>query len=183
MYLMKDITRDGAKVLRERAKPVTFPLSDEDKQLAHDMMAYLVISQDEEQNEKSFASGCWFGSAASWSSKAMAAVLVPGDNDEILFKEVLINPRIISNSVQHAALAEGEGCLSVDKDVPGYVVRADRITIAYQNEAGEHKKVRLKNYPAIVCQHEIDHLNGVLFYDHINKEHPFSIDPEAVLIH
>ena len=43
MYLMKDITRDGAKVLRERAKPVTFPLSDEDKQLAHDMMAYLVI--------------------------------------------------------------------------------------------------------------------------------------------
>ncbi len=41
MYLMKDITRDGAKVLRETAKPVTFPLSDEDKQLAHDMMAYL----------------------------------------------------------------------------------------------------------------------------------------------
>ena len=94
----------------------------------------------------------------------------------------LINPRIISNSVQHAALAEGEGCLSVDKDVPGYVVRADRITISYQNEAGEHKKIRLKNYPAIVCQHEIDHLNGVLFYDHINMEHPFTIDPDAVII-
>ena len=58
MYLMKDITRDGAKVLRERAKPVTFPLSDEDKQLAHDMRA---------KREISFASGCWFGSAASWS--------------------------------------------------------------------------------------------------------------------
>ncbi|MDN6208454.1 MAG: peptide deformylase, partial [Lactococcus sp.] len=62
------------------------------------------------------------------------------------------------------------------------VVRADRITISYQNEAGEHKKIRLKNYPAIVCQHEIDHLNGVLFYDHINKEHPFTIDPDAVII-
>ncbi len=141
MYLMKDITRDGAKVLRERAKPVTFPLSDEDKQLAHDMMAYLVISQDEEQNEKyHLRPGVGLAAPQVGQSKAMAAVLVPGDNDEILFKEVLINPRIISNSVQHAALAEGEGCLSVDKDVPGYVVRADRITIAYQNEAGEHKK-------------------------------------------
>ena len=183
MYLMKDITRDGAKVLRETAKPVTFPLSDEDKQLAHDMMAYLVISQDEEQNEKyHLRPGVGLAAPQVGQSKAMAAVLVPGDDNEILFKEVLINPRIISNSVQHAALAEGEGCLSVDKDVPGYVVRADRNTISYQNEAGEHKKIRLKNYPAIVCQHEIDHLNGVLFYDHINKEHPFTIDPDAVII-
>ena len=183
MYLMKDITRDGAKVLRETAKPVTFPLSDEDKQLAHDMMAYLVISQDEEQHEKyHLRPGVGLAAPQVGQSKAMAAVLVPGDDNEILFKEVLINPRIISNSVQHAALAEGEGCLSVDKDVPGYVVRADRITISYQNEAGEHKKIRLKNYPAIVCQHEIDHLNGVLFYDQINKEHPFTIDPDAVII-
>ncbi|MEO2820344.1 peptide deformylase, partial [Lacticaseibacillus rhamnosus] len=102
MYLMKDITRDGAKVLRERAKPVTFPLSDEDKQLAHDMMAYLVISQDEEQNEKyHLRPGVGLAAPQVGQSKAMAAVLVPGDNDEILFKEVLINPRIISNSVQH----------------------------------------------------------------------------------
>ncbi len=116
MYLMKDITRDGAKVLRERAKPVTFPLSDEDKQLAHDMMAYLVISQDEEQNEKyHLRPGVGLAAPQVGQSKAMAAVLVPGDNDEILFKEVLINPRIISNSVQHAALAEGEGCLRLIK--------------------------------------------------------------------
>nr|WP_276580096.1 peptide deformylase [Lacticaseibacillus parakribbianus] len=183
VYLMKDITRDGAPVLREHAQPVAFPLSDEDKKLAKDMMDYLVISQDEKENEKyKLRPGVGLAAPQVGVGKAMAAVLVPGPDDEILFKEVLINPVIISHSVQEAALSEGEGCLSVDKDVPGYVVRHDRITIRYQNLAGETKKVRLKNYPAIVCQHEIDHLNGILFYDHIDKKQPFHMKPEGILI-
>jgi peptide deformylase len=48
--------------------------------------------------------------------------------------------------------------------------------------AGEQKKIRLKNYPAIVCQHEIDHLHGILFYDHINEANPFAADDDLVLI-
>ncbi|MFD1441841.1 peptide deformylase [Lacticaseibacillus hegangensis] len=183
MYLMKDITRDGDPVLRARAKKVKFPLSDEDKQLAHDLMEYLVISQDEEENKKyQLRPGVGLAAPQVGVSECMAAVLVPGPDNEILFKEVLVNPVIISNSVQDAALSEGEGCLSVDKDIEGYVVRHDRVTIRYQNLDGETKKVRLKNYPAIVCQHEIDHLNGILFYDHINKKTPFKMDPEGVLI-
>lgn len=183
MYLMKDITRDGAPVLRAHAAKVAFPLSAADRQLAHDMMEYLVISQDEEQNAQyHLRPGVGLAAPQVGVGEAMATVLVPGPDNEILFKEVLINPVIISHSVQPAALAEGEGCLSVDEDVPGYVVRHDRITIRYQNLDGETKKVRLKNYPAIVCQHEIDHLNGILFYDHINKQKPYSIDPEAVII-
>ncbi|MFD1430726.1 MULTISPECIES: peptide deformylase [Lacticaseibacillus] len=183
MYLMKDITRDGDPVLRQEAKTVTFPLSEEDKQLAHDLMEYLIISQDEAENEKyKLRPGVGLAAPQVGVSEMMAAVLVPGPNDEILFKEVLINPRIVSHSVQDAALSEGEGCLSVDKDVQGYVPRHDRITLTYQNVDGEKKKVRLKNYPAIVCQHEIDHLHGILFYDHINKEKPFTLDPNAVVI-
>ncbi|MFD3447981.1 peptide deformylase, partial [Microbacteriaceae bacterium 4G12] len=42
---------------------------------------------------------------------------------------------------------------------------------------GEEIKLRLKGLPAIVFQHEIDHLNGIMFYDHINKENPFA-NPE-----
>lgn len=180
---MKDITRDGAPVLRNIAQPVKFPLSAEDKQLAHDMMEYLVISQDDKQNEKyQLRPGVGLAAPQVGVGEAMAAVLVPGPDNEILFKDVLINPTIISHSVQPAALAEGEGCLSVDKDVPGYVVRHDRITIRYQNLDGETKKIRLKNYAAIVCQHEIDHLHGILFYDHINQQKPYDIDPEAVII-
>nr|WP_218841952.1 peptide deformylase [Lacticaseibacillus absianus] len=180
---MKDITRDGEPVLRQVAQPVEFPLSDADRQLAHDMMEYLVISQDEDANEKyKLRPGVGLAAPQVGVGEAMAAVLVPGPDDAILFKEVLINPKIISHSVQEAALSEGEGCLSVDKDVPGYVVRHDRITIRYQNLDGETKKVRLKNYPAIVCQHEIDHLNGILFYDHIDKQQPFHMDPQGILI-
>ncbi|EAG5196915.1 peptide deformylase, partial [Listeria monocytogenes] len=40
-------------------------------------------------------------------------------------------------------------------------------------------KLRFKGYPAIVIQHEIDHLNGIMFYDHINKENPSYLPPDV----
>ena len=52
MYLMKDIVRDGDPVLRQQAAKVTFPLSDEVKEATKNMMEYLVVSQNEEENEK-----------------------------------------------------------------------------------------------------------------------------------
>lgn len=39
--------------------------------------------------------------------------------------------------------------------------------------------MRLKGLPAICFQHELDHLNGIMFYDHINKEDPFAPIPDA----
>ncbi|WP_313593574.1 peptide deformylase, partial [Leuconostoc lactis] len=51
-FTMDKITRDGEPVLRQVAEKVPFPLSEEHAQLAEDMMTYLVISQDEAQNEK-----------------------------------------------------------------------------------------------------------------------------------
>ena len=47
---------------------------------------------------------------------------------------------------------------------------------------GNEVKLRLKGYPAIVFQHEIDHLNGVMFYDHINQTQPMYIPKGAVVI-
>ena len=96
---------------------------------------------------------------------------------------MIINPVIVSNSVQRGALTEGEGCLSVDKDIPGYVPRAARITLKYQDVDGKEHQIRLKNYPAIVCQHEIDHLHGTLFYDHINKENPYAKTDDEIFIY
>ena len=56
----------------------------------------------------------------------------------------------------------GEGCLSVDNDLPGYVARSYRITVKFQDENGDKQELRLEGYPAIVFQHEIDHCHGVL---------------------
>lgn len=115
----------------------------------------------------------------------MVAVHIPGIEegiDEPILSTVMINPKIISHSVQNACLTEGEGCLSVDREVPGYVPRHSRITLTYFDLEGEAHKIRLKNYPAIVVQHEIDHINGIMFYDHINKEQPFKIDDDVKVI-
>src|SRR5699024_8149756 len=109
MYFMKDIVRDGDPVLRKVAEKVQFPLSDEDKALADNMMEYLVKSQDEEYAEKHQLRAC-VGLAAPQVgvSKMMASVLVPNeeDPDKPLLKMTLINPVIIRNSVQRAALSE-----------------------------------------------------------------------------
>lgn len=178
MILMKDIVRDGDKVLRKQANKVKFPLSDEDKQLAKDLMEYLEVSQDPKLCAKyKLRAGVGLAAPQVGVSEMMASVLVPNDfegHGEPLFKDVIINPVIVSSSLQRCAITEGEGCLSVDKDIPGYIHRSARITLKYQDVNGEEHKVRLKNYPAIVCQHEIDHLHGTLFYDHIDKENPFS---------
>lgn len=182
---MKDIVRDGNHVLRQQASKLQFPLSDDEQKLAKDMMEYLEISQDPEQCEKyQLRAGVGLAAPQVGISKQMAAVLVPPteENGAPEFKDVIVNPVIISESVQSGALTEGEGCLSVDTDVPGYVPRHDRITLRYQDVTGEMHTVRLKHYPAIVCQHEIDHLHGTLFYDHINKNQPFTAPEDTVMI-
>ena len=61
------------------------------------------------------------------------------------------------------------------------MVRHARVTVSYYDLAGKKQKRRLKNYEAIVVQHEIDHINGIMFYDHINKENPFALK-EGVLV-
>lgn len=184
MITMHDIIRDGNPTLRARAKELKFPLSDEEKKFGQNMMEYLINSQDEKIAKKyHLRAGVGLAAPQVDVSKRMAAVLVPGPNDkDIIFKAILVNPTILSESVQLAGLAEGEGCLSVDKDVPGYVLRHDRIKLRWYDLDGNEHVQRLKDYPAIVCQHEIDHLNGTLFYDHIQKKEPFAAPDDAIII-
>ncbi|MGL6146824.1 MAG: peptide deformylase, partial [Macrococcoides caseolyticum] len=94
----------------------------------------------------------------------------------------LINPKIISHSVEKSYLPTGEGCLSVDEAVPGIVHRYARITIKAYTPDGEEVKLRLKDFSAIVAQHEIDHLNGVMFYDHIDKADPMKVQKDAIAV-
>ncbi len=180
---MKDIVRDGNPVLREIAKPVDFPLSDELVKLTDEMMEFLIHSQDPVFAEKhQLRAGVGLAAPQVGVSKQISALLVPGEEDEIILKEIIINPVITRSSVRQAALAEGEGCLSVDEEIPGYVPRAEKVTVRYQNVQGETKVLQLKDYPAIVIQHEIDHLEGHLFYDRINKENPFKTEENTVYL-
>lgn len=179
MILMKDIIREGHETLRLKAVEVELPLSAEHRQLGEDLLEFLLNSQDPELAEKyGLRSGIGIAAPQVNQSVRMFALHVPNDQDEML-TEVVINPKIVSHSVEETYLPGGEGCLSVDRDVDGYVPRPQRITVKYTNLEGVEKKVRLKNLPAIAFQHELDHLNGVMFYDHINKDNPFFEVPNS----
>jgi len=73
-----------------------------------------------------------------------------------------INPIIIGSS-PHKVESE-EGCLSIPK-VFGYVSRSKEVDIEALGEDGKTIKTTFKDYDSIVYQHELDHLNGILFTD------------------
>ena len=173
MILMEHIIREGHPTLRTKAEEVPFPLSTEDRQLAHDLMEYLVNSQNPEMAEK-YDLRAGIGIAANQVNvlKRMFALHLEDDKGEPV-SFVAINPRIVSHSVEQTYLTSGEGCLSVDRNVAGYVPRYARITVKFKNVEGEEQKIRLSGLPAIAFQHELDHLNGVMFYDRINEKDPF----------
>ncbi len=76
---------------------------------------------------------------------------------------ILINPEI----TEWDGFAVGrEGCLSVP-DFTGNVIRAERITLEARDEHGEHRQYQFEGYEARAVQHEIDHLDGLLFLDRL----------------
>lgn len=181
MLLMKDIVRDGHPVLREKATEVTIPPLKEDVKTLDNMLTFIKNSQDEDIAEKyNLRSGV--GLAAPQIGISKQLLVVHFEYDDQLYSYQLMNPKIISHSVQKAFLGGGEGCLSVDEVIEGYVPRNAKITVKAFDINGNPVKIRLKGYPAIVMQHEIDHLNGIMFYDHINKENPFYIPENAKII-
>lgn len=181
MLTMKDIIKDGHPTLREKAKEVELPLSDDERETLQAMRTFLINSQDEETAKKyGLRSGVGLAAPQINLSKRMIAVYLPDDGNGKSYDLMLVNPKIMSHSVQEAYLPTGEGCLSVDKDIPGLVHRNYRITVKAYDIDGNELKLRLKGYPAIVVQHEIDHLNGVMFYDHIDDDHPLTPNEGAI---
>ena len=94
--------------------------------------------------------------------------------DDGTFEEYkVINPKIISHSEELIDVEEGEGCLSVNRYVEGIVPRYARITVEFYDENGNKVQKRVREEIAIAFQHEIDHLEGLLFTDKIDPKNPF----------
>lgn len=179
MITSKNIIFDTDPRIRMRCEPVALPLNEEDKQILLDLHEYVVNSQNPEFIKKDGGrSGVGLAAPQIGITKRMIAVHFE-DSNGTLYSYKLVNPKIVSHSVQLTFLPDGEGCLSVNYEVKGIVPRAQRIHVKAFDENGEAVDLRLQGYAAIVIQHEIDHLNGVLFYDHINKENPYQIPEDA----
>ena len=67
----------------------------------------------------------------------------------------------------------GEGCLSVNREVEGHVPRYARVTIEGYDLDGNRITVRAREQLSIAFQHEMDHLDGILFCDKIDIKNPF----------
>ena len=80
------------------------------------------------------------------------------------------------------AAEAGEGCLSVNREVEGHVKRYARVSVEGFDIDGNKISVRAREEIAIAFQHEIDHLDGILFYDRIDKNHKFYTEDELRLI-
>lgn len=76
----------------------------------------------------------------------------------------IINPEILEKSEE--TTVETEGCLSLPKKW-GPVERADWVLLRFTNDKGEDRIMRFEGFEARIVQHEVDHLNGMLFIDHV----------------
>ena len=78
----------------------------------------------------------------------------------------LVNPEIVWSSPETRVYEEG--CLSIP-DYYEEVERPDRVTVRFLDREGAQREVEADGLLATCVQHEIDHLNGVLFIDHISR--------------
>lgn len=82
--------------------------------------------------------------------------------------EVYLNPKIVQYSKKKQTYREG--CLSIPDRTDTLNDRAYAILIEYDNMQGEHKTEMIEDFTSVIFQHEIDHLNGILYLDHLKKE-------------
>ncbi|THB74909.1 MAG: peptide deformylase [Desulfobulbaceae bacterium] len=88
-------------------------------------------------------------------------VTEPGEEKTFM---ALVNPVIVAHEGMQV---DEEGCLSVP-ELTAKVDRYKKITVDYQDEQGNPKQLIAEDRFAVVLQHEIDHLNGILFIDHLS---------------
>ncbi len=161
------------KILHQQSKEVTFPLSDDDKKNINDMLLYLKMSQIESEREK-YNLRAGMGLAYVQIGILKRIFVIVDEYEDNKFKNyILINPVIKSMSEEMVYVGEGEGCLSVNRDIEGIVPRHARITVDAYDIDGNPFTIRVREELAIAFQHEIDHLNGILFVDKIDRKNPF----------
>ncbi len=167
------ILDESNKILRQVSKEVTFPLDEETKQLIMDSLLYLEMSQIDEYIEK-YNLRAGMGLSFVQIGILKRIFVISEELEKGKFKRyILINPKIISKSEELIYVGEGEGCLSVNRPVEGIVPRHARITVEAYDINGNKFTIRVREDIAVAFQHEMDHLNGILFVDRIDKKNPY----------
>ncbi len=159
------IIKLGHPTLRKKAEPVS-EFNEELTQLAHNMIETMRLNEG-------------IGLAANQVNVLKRLFVIDWNLiDEALEAKAYVNPEILSR--EGSEIAE-EGCLSIP-NVRADVPRAYKIRVRYQTLEGKTVEEELEDLPARVFQHELDHLNGVLFIDLISPIQKKLIEPQLTKI-
>ncbi|MBO7677113.1 MAG: peptide deformylase [Erysipelotrichaceae bacterium] len=178
------IIKDTDELIRRRSEDVPLPVSEEDRETLMEMLKYVDESTIPEiAEEKKLQPAVGISAIQIGIPKKMTAIILKDEEGNKVVEYALVNPKMISNSIEKSYLDTGEGCLSVAEKHEGYVYRSARVKVkAYDLLQEKEIVIKADGYLAIVLQHELDHFKGVLFYDHINNADPFYQDPNAQII-
>ena len=141
------ILQVGEAVLRQKAKEVD-RVTKQRRKLAQDMLETMYA-----------APGMGLAAPQIGISERLVVIDI-GEGPMILF-----NPRILA---KEGSRRDVDGCLSI----PGrsdYITRAQKVAVSYLNEHGKQIELKTDGLLAWALQHEIDHLDGVLFIDYLTK--------------
>ena len=139
-------------ILRQIAQPID-EITDGVRQLLDDMAATMYDAPG-------------IGLAAPQINVSQRLVVIDCSKDDAPELYKMVNPKIIALSEEQAVLEEG--CLSIP-DQTAKVARPAEVSIRYLDETGTSQTLTADGLLAACIQHEIDHLNGVLFIDHISR--------------
>ncbi len=185
MFLTHDLVKDTNKILFKTSKKVPLPLSQNHRDILANMIKHVRVSQDEEQNQN-FNLRPAVGIAAIQVGHLLNMFFVKvtnPDNPDRDDEYALINAKIISHTSQLAAIKYGEGCLSVDRDHEGLVRRFYKVIVkGYDYLQKKEVIITARGYLAMVLQHELDHLKGRVYYQHIDKKNLWTEAPDLILI-
>lgn len=190
MYFSKDIVKEGNQILKNVSTKVNLPLSSEDLACLKSMYEYVVVSAVDELVEKfNIRPGVGIAAPQVGVNKRMFAVNFTDflDEKQKRYSYAFINPVITYKSKEMVYLPGGEGCLSVDRDTLGLVTpRHNKITLKsaifdFNTNKIKNITLNLEGYPAIVIQHEYDHLDGTLYTDKMYKEDEIEASPLFVI--
>lgn len=148
--------------LRTRSKKVHI-ITDETRQLVDDMVSASLDWEDSRPHEISAAL------AAVQIDRLQRVIIVRSDFEDKIARDftTLVNPEIVK--YEGEVTSDFEGCLSV-KDIYGKVPRHTKIRVKALDLDGKIVRFKAEDFLARVLQHEIDHINGTVFIDHIQHD-------------
>ncbi len=109
------------------------------------------------------------------SVRLIVALRMEHSDDSEVPAEVLVNPKVVASSKE--TWSYEEGCLCMP-GVSGQVIRPKEVEVEYQDLEGNPRRVRSDQFFSRILQHEIDHLNGVLFVDYLSTAQKSLIKPK-----